>query len=83
MQQVFGWMSQVVLAFALPYFAISVALGTRVATRGGLKLGSQEQEEPEVEPVRHYGSPATATITPTTTATAALALTISGDRELA
>ncbi|MEO7423065.1 MAG: glycosyltransferase [Ornithinibacter sp.] len=44
MQQFFGWMSQVVLALALPYFAISVALGIRVATRNGLKLGSQEHE---------------------------------------
>ncbi|MFC7487183.1 glycosyltransferase [Knoellia sp. CPCC 206453] len=45
MQHFFGWMSQVVLALALPYFAISVAMGIRVATRNGLKLGSQEQDE--------------------------------------
>lgn len=55
MQQFFGWMSQVVLALALPYFAISVALGIRVATRGGLKLGSQEQEETPVVAERHDG----------------------------
>jgi len=45
MQQFFGWMSQVVLALALPYFAISVVMGIRVATRDGLRLGSQEREE--------------------------------------
>lgn len=55
MQQFFGWMSQVVLALALPYFAISVALGIRVATRGGLKLGSQELEVPAVETQRQDG----------------------------
>ena len=55
MQQFFGWMSQVVLALALPYFAISVALGIRVATRGGLTLGSQEREAPPAVLERHDG----------------------------
>ena len=45
MQQFFGWMSQVVLALALPYFVITVVLGIRVARRDGLRLGSQEREE--------------------------------------
>jgi cellulose synthase/poly-beta-1,6-N-acetylglucosamine synthase-like glycosyltransferase len=44
MQELFGWMSQVVLAVALPYFAISIALGIRVARRFGLHLGSQEAD---------------------------------------
>ena len=55
MQQFFGWMSQVVLALALPYFAISVALGIRVATRNGLKLGSQEAEETSDQVDQHDG----------------------------
>lgn len=42
MQQFFGWMSQVILALALPYFAISLVLGIRVARRHGLRLISQE-----------------------------------------
>lgn len=42
MQHFFGWMSQVILALALPYFALSLFLGIRVARRGGLRLGSQE-----------------------------------------
>jgi cellulose synthase/poly-beta-1,6-N-acetylglucosamine synthase-like glycosyltransferase len=42
MQQFFGWMSQVILALALPYFAISLVLGIRVARRHGLSLISQE-----------------------------------------
>lgn len=42
MQHFFGWMSQVVLALALPYFAISLFLGVRVARRHGQRLGSQE-----------------------------------------
>jgi 1,2-diacylglycerol 3-beta-glucosyltransferase len=42
MQQFFGWMSQVILALALPYFAISLVLGIRVARRNGLSLISQE-----------------------------------------
>jgi 1,2-diacylglycerol 3-beta-glucosyltransferase len=48
MQQFFGWMSQVVLALALPYFVITVVLGIRVARRDGLRLGSQEREDGEV-----------------------------------
>jgi cellulose synthase/poly-beta-1,6-N-acetylglucosamine synthase-like glycosyltransferase len=48
MQEVFGWLSQVVLALALPYFAISMALGIRVAHRNGRRLDSQETEpDPE------------------------------------
>jgi 1,2-diacylglycerol 3-beta-glucosyltransferase len=43
-QEFFGWMSQVILALALPYFAISLVLGIRVARREGLHLGSQETE---------------------------------------
>ncbi len=42
MQHLFGWMSQVILALALPYFAISLVLGIRVAHRNGLRLDSQE-----------------------------------------
>ncbi|MDQ2751276.1 MAG: glycosyltransferase [Actinomycetota bacterium] len=42
MQHFFGWMSQVILALALPYFAISLVLGIRVARRSGLRLDSQE-----------------------------------------
>ena len=42
MQQFFGWMSQLILALALPYFAISLVLGIRVARRHGLSLISQE-----------------------------------------
>lgn len=42
MQHFFGWMSQVVLALALPYFALSLLLGMRVARRNGRRLGSQE-----------------------------------------
>lgn len=44
MQQFFGWMSQVILALALPYFAISLVLGIRVARRRGLSLISQETQ---------------------------------------
>lgn len=55
MQQFFGWMSQVVLSLALPYFAISLFMGIRVATRNGLKLGSQEQDETLGAPERHDG----------------------------
>ena len=50
MQQAFGLVSQVVLAFALPYFAISIVLGIRVARRDGRRLRSQESggdERPE------------------------------------
>ncbi len=43
MQQFFGWMSQVILALALPYFVISMYLGVRVARRHGFTLGSQER----------------------------------------
>jgi len=42
MQELFGWMSQVILALALPYFAISMVLGIRVAHRHGMRLDSQE-----------------------------------------
>jgi 1,2-diacylglycerol 3-beta-glucosyltransferase len=45
MQHVFSWMSQIVLAVALPYFMITMVLGVRVAHRNGLRLGSQECEE--------------------------------------
>jgi cellulose synthase/poly-beta-1,6-N-acetylglucosamine synthase-like glycosyltransferase len=56
MQQFFGWMSQVVLALALPYFAITVVLGIRVARREGLRLGSQEREEgaPSSDELSHH-----------------------------
>jgi GT2 family glycosyltransferase len=43
MQEFFGWMSQVILALALPYFAISLVLGIRIARRNGLHLNSQER----------------------------------------
>lgn len=43
MQQFFGWMSQVVLALALPYFMISMYLGIRVARRHGFSLRTQER----------------------------------------
>jgi 1,2-diacylglycerol 3-beta-glucosyltransferase len=56
MQEFFGWMSQVILALALPYFAISLVLGVRVARRGGLRLGSQEMVRDNVhETVTHRG----------------------------
>ncbi|MGI8625566.1 MAG: glycosyltransferase [Geodermatophilaceae bacterium] len=42
MQHVFGWMSQVILALALPYFVITLVLGIRVARRNGGRLDSQE-----------------------------------------
>lgn len=42
MQDVFGWLSQVILALALPYFVITLILGVRVAHRRGLRLDSQE-----------------------------------------
>jgi cellulose synthase/poly-beta-1,6-N-acetylglucosamine synthase-like glycosyltransferase len=42
-QEFFGWASQVILALALPYFAISLLLGVRVAKRNGLSLSSQER----------------------------------------
>jgi 1,2-diacylglycerol 3-beta-glucosyltransferase len=44
MQEIFGWLSQVILALALPYFAISMVLGIRVAHRNGRRLDSQESE---------------------------------------
>jgi cellulose synthase/poly-beta-1,6-N-acetylglucosamine synthase-like glycosyltransferase len=44
-----------VLALALPYFAISVALGIRVATRNGLTLGSQERDEAPDAVEQHDG----------------------------
>ena len=43
MQHFFGWMSQIILAFALPYFAISLVLGIRVARRDGFRLNDQER----------------------------------------
>lgn len=56
MQQFFGWMSQVVLALALPYFAISLFLGVRVARRNGQRLGSQERAaEATPEPEQQDG----------------------------
>lgn len=42
MQHLFGWISQVILALALPYFVISMVLGMRVIRRGGFRLNSQE-----------------------------------------
>jgi 1,2-diacylglycerol 3-beta-glucosyltransferase len=45
MQHLFGWLSQVILALALPYFAISLTLGIRVAHRNGLRLDSQETDD--------------------------------------
>ncbi|MDT4980673.1 MAG: 1,2-diacylglycerol 3-beta-glucosyltransferase [Pseudonocardiales bacterium] len=45
MQHVFSWISQIVLAMALPYFMITMVLGVRVAHKNGLRLGSQESEE--------------------------------------
>ena len=41
MQQMFGWLSQVILALALPYFVLTMALGIRVAHRSG-RLNTQE-----------------------------------------
>lgn len=49
MRQIFGLVSQVILALALPYFVISMILGVRVARRNGSRLGSQEHEPQEVE----------------------------------
>jgi len=48
MEQFFGWMSQVILALALPYFAISLVLGIRVARRNGMSLISQETQPTSV-----------------------------------
>lgn len=42
MQETFGLISQLILALALPYFALTMALGVRVAHRGGRRLNSQE-----------------------------------------
>lgn len=42
MRQVFGWISQVILAVALPYFVLSMVLGVRVIRRQGFRLNSQE-----------------------------------------
>jgi 1,2-diacylglycerol 3-beta-glucosyltransferase len=42
MRYLFSWMSQVILAVALPYFVISMVLGIRVAHRNGRRLNSQE-----------------------------------------
>jgi cellulose synthase/poly-beta-1,6-N-acetylglucosamine synthase-like glycosyltransferase len=55
MQELFGWLSQVILALALPYFALSMALGIRVAHRNGRRLDSQESApDPDgaADPVR-------------------------------
>jgi cellulose synthase/poly-beta-1,6-N-acetylglucosamine synthase-like glycosyltransferase len=51
MVHVFGWLSQVILALALPYFVISMVLGIRVARRDGRHLNSQE-EAPDAEEER-------------------------------
>jgi cellulose synthase/poly-beta-1,6-N-acetylglucosamine synthase-like glycosyltransferase len=42
MQELFGLLSQVILLLALPYFAISMLLGIRVAHRNGARLDGQE-----------------------------------------
>jgi 1,2-diacylglycerol 3-beta-glucosyltransferase len=56
MQHLFGWISQVILALALPYFVLSMVLGIRVAHRNGLRLDSQESErDPEEASVSHEG----------------------------
>jgi 1,2-diacylglycerol 3-beta-glucosyltransferase len=56
MQELFGFFSQVILAFALPYFAITMVLGIRVAHRNGARLDSQESAlESEGEVVSHAG----------------------------
>jgi 1,2-diacylglycerol 3-beta-glucosyltransferase len=58
MQHFFGWMSQVILALALPYFAISLLLGIRVARRNGARLDSQERaadpQEKTISPAGLY-----------------------------
>jgi len=41
-EQSFGLMSQIILAIALPYFALSIVLGIRVVRRDGLRLSTQE-----------------------------------------
>jgi 1,2-diacylglycerol 3-beta-glucosyltransferase len=55
MQHFFGWMSQVILALALPYFLISMYLGIRVARRHGMKLGSQERGPDHDAVIVHKG----------------------------
>ncbi|MDT4922695.1 MAG: 1,2-diacylglycerol 3-beta-glucosyltransferase [Pseudonocardiales bacterium] len=55
MQQFFGWMSEVILALALPYFMLSMVLGVRVARRNGLRLGTQEVEPAPAENARPDG----------------------------
>lgn len=50
MQEIFGLISQLILALALPYFAITMALGIRVARRGGRRLDSQESLPEIAEP---------------------------------
>ena len=45
LQLIFATLTQVVLAFALPYFLVSVILGIRVARKGGQGLGAQERAE--------------------------------------
>ncbi len=54
-QEIFGWISQLILALALPYFAISMALGIRVAHRGGRRLDSQESDRGEADDASHDG----------------------------
>jgi 1,2-diacylglycerol 3-beta-glucosyltransferase len=56
MQHLFGWISQVILALALPYFVISMVLGIRVTHRNGSRLDSQESgQDLEEEGVSHEG----------------------------
>jgi 1,2-diacylglycerol 3-beta-glucosyltransferase len=55
MQEFFGWMSEVVLALALPYFMLSMLLGIRVAHRNGHRLGNQEEASPTTEDIPQDG----------------------------
>jgi 1,2-diacylglycerol 3-beta-glucosyltransferase len=55
MQHFFGWLSEAILAVALPYFMLSMLLGIRVAHRNGLRLGTQEVAPLAVETALNNG----------------------------
>jgi cellulose synthase/poly-beta-1,6-N-acetylglucosamine synthase-like glycosyltransferase len=55
MQHFFGWLSEAILAVALPYFMLSMLLGIRVAHRNGLRLGTQEVAPLAVESALNDG----------------------------
>jgi UDP-N-acetylglucosamine 2-epimerase (non-hydrolysing) len=54
-EHLFGWMSQIILALALPYFVITLILGVRVAHRDGSRLNSQESLPDPEEGGSHEG----------------------------